>query len=972
MNSVTSTSTQRLTVLTEDDGVPGSRFDQEPDNYTVDQLKRWLKCRGLKQSGKRNELLARVKACIDARNHRILDVSIDEGKWFSAKVLKESSKDSVDGIKQTNSNQRIPHVPSNGWNTFQSQDIPAMFNYGHIHYYALESLQVENIDEENDYRMGHMTDKPLKNGRKYVDSDFIHDVMDATTEEHYFARAHVWPSMRSDLPHNVLVILSNISGSVIHGSCEPCKVSALGRCSHVISLLLFLDEHVKKNGAKVNVPCTSKPCSWNKGKKRSKNPQRLSAANYPPKVKKSSTIDLIDFDPRPNTRQHVSTESLNEFIRGLNDISSQNTNASEVSMWETVLEYSYKDYNFDDEKQQLLIENVCQLKANLTPEKTQEIQGTREQSSSDQWFCERFWRLTASKCLDACRIAKLIRNNDKNAAVKAMKFINSNVWKMDPEEYTTTYMKYGLESEPKAINKYQDQIGAQVLQTGLWVNPQFPFLACSPDGLIASDGLIEIKSLKLFKENTIDSVISGDAAIVKDVMGRQCFVVKNGKCQLKRTHQYYYQIQMQLLVTERQYCDFVLYAEEGPVSIERIYPDPLVTQEIIQDLTLFWDRVIAPEFFEMRVPRRLKPFILLKETVVIPPEASSKITTPENKEDETVVIHPEAPSKIATPENKEYDEDNDDDEPPYYDVLADVSLNNAIDLQIIPWGGTLDNGIVLTNTCTIDNWLMIFQALVKSNRIDLLDLAETGQQIGIIMSLIEQDKFADAKIAVIDQPRQTQSTFIDFYGNEDDYFIKLLRPYLLSEVTTVCRLNTCPCATHTYTSCTVNLGKPASMTSNTVLLDSIHLWIKPDLSMCKRKFQSKPLDHNAYTEDVTIDDQGKSHPLWHCSGYRECPQGRILVNLKNIIIFSVDLLSGDGLKVSQVPSSIEIYGKVFTFYAATLWNGGHYIGMFQLRNGWALYDGLKENQTKNTGITYSSHVHDEPQGYILSYLVFCV
>lgn len=47
MDLISSTSKQRLTILTEND-VPGSRFDKEPDEYTVDQLKRWLKCRGLK------------------------------------------------------------------------------------------------------------------------------------------------------------------------------------------------------------------------------------------------------------------------------------------------------------------------------------------------------------------------------------------------------------------------------------------------------------------------------------------------------------------------------------------------------------------------------------------------------------------------------------------------------------------------------------------------------------------------------------------------------------------------------------------------------------------------------------------------------------------------------------------------------------------------------------------------------------
>ena len=56
-----SSSLQFLTVLTEDD-VPGSKFERDLQEYTVDQLKRWLKCRGLKLSSKRNDLVKRVTA----------------------------------------------------------------------------------------------------------------------------------------------------------------------------------------------------------------------------------------------------------------------------------------------------------------------------------------------------------------------------------------------------------------------------------------------------------------------------------------------------------------------------------------------------------------------------------------------------------------------------------------------------------------------------------------------------------------------------------------------------------------------------------------------------------------------------------------------------------------------------------------------------------------------------------------------
>ena len=86
-----SSSLHFLTVLTEDDGVSGFKFEREPGEYTVDQLKRWLKCRGLKLSGKREDIVQRLRDCVRSGSYHILDPVIYHGKWFAAKVLQDNS-----------------------------------------------------------------------------------------------------------------------------------------------------------------------------------------------------------------------------------------------------------------------------------------------------------------------------------------------------------------------------------------------------------------------------------------------------------------------------------------------------------------------------------------------------------------------------------------------------------------------------------------------------------------------------------------------------------------------------------------------------------------------------------------------------------------------------------------------------------------------------------------------------------------
>ena len=126
-----SSSLHFLTVLTEDDGVSGSKFERTPEEYTADQLKRWLKCRGLKLSGKREDIVQRVRRLCEDREVPYSWSGIDRGKWFAAKVLQENS----DVITNSGSIS-LPCIPLNGWRVFPSQNIPSLFNYGHVHYYA--------------------------------------------------------------------------------------------------------------------------------------------------------------------------------------------------------------------------------------------------------------------------------------------------------------------------------------------------------------------------------------------------------------------------------------------------------------------------------------------------------------------------------------------------------------------------------------------------------------------------------------------------------------------------------------------------------------------------------------------------------------------------------------------------------------------------------------------------------------------
>ena len=90
-----------------------------------------------------------------------------------------------------------------------------------------------------------------------MDSGFVHDMMDTLNGDGYFVRAHVWPPMRTELPHNVVVVISLNSGAVLHASCEPCCASSLDRCSHVVAVSFSVLDCVQIHGPVLAQPCTN-------------------------------------------------------------------------------------------------------------------------------------------------------------------------------------------------------------------------------------------------------------------------------------------------------------------------------------------------------------------------------------------------------------------------------------------------------------------------------------------------------------------------------------------------------------------------------------------------------------------------------------------------------------------------------------------------------------------------------------------
>jgi len=111
----------------------------------------------------------------------------------------------------------------------------------------------------------------------------------------------------------------------------------------------------------------------------------------------------------------------------------------------------------------------------------------------------------------------------------------------------THWMQRGSELEAEARAYYELTTGADVEQVG-FVAADDGTVGCSPDGLVGDDGLVEIKAPA--PHTHVDYLLGGDLP---------------GK--------YRAQVQGQMWLTARQWCDFVSYHPELPALIVRVERD---------------------------------------------------------------------------------------------------------------------------------------------------------------------------------------------------------------------------------------------------------------------------------------------------------------------------------------------------------------------------------------------------------------
>jgi putative phage-type endonuclease len=163
---------------------------------------------------------------------------------------------------------------------------------------------------------------------------------------------------------------------------------------------------------------------------------------------------------------------------------------------------------------------------------------------SDDWFAARLGKVTASRVHDLLAQTKSGYSTSRKNYM--MELMVERLTGVRQEGYTNAAMQHGIDNEPIAREEYEKRINPSCLvhEVGFIEHPKIKMFGCSPDGLVGSEGLVEIKCPNTAQH--VETILHGFPP------------------------RYKAQIQSQMACTNRAWCDFVSYDPRMPEPMQLV------------------------------------------------------------------------------------------------------------------------------------------------------------------------------------------------------------------------------------------------------------------------------------------------------------------------------------------------------------------------------------------------------------------
>jgi putative phage-type endonuclease len=185
---------------------------------------------------------------------------------------------------------------------------------------------------------------------------------------------------------------------------------------------------------------------------------------------------------------------------------------------------------------------------------------------SEEWFQARLGKVTASRVADV--LAKIKSGESASRRNYKIQLVSERLTGEKQETYINQAMQDGIDREQFARDRYVQQFG-EVEEVGFVKHPTLE-AGASPDGMVGDDGIIEIKC-PMGSTHT-------ETLMTQDIPSK-----------------YIPQVQFQLLVTGRKWCDFVSYNPMFPehlqIFVKRIEADTAYQKELEVEVKQFLKEV---------------------------------------------------------------------------------------------------------------------------------------------------------------------------------------------------------------------------------------------------------------------------------------------------------------------------------------------------------------------------------------------
>ncbi len=508
----------------------------------VDELKSFLRRRGLHVTGKKDELVARAFVAIEN------DVPITQTAEEARIELRndyEMKLKTIEGSLPDPFNLKDGWIPEEGgvkcWPMTFFPDI-----------YTFLSLR------PNELASGDMNDYKASKAYRYYAEGWLsplnyHEINNSS--KYCFLKATCKPSQRvSEAPHKLWVCLEKSNGKILCGHCS-CMAGIFQTCNHFVAALFRIEAAVRMG--LTNLACTSKPNEWLPNNavvkptkiKNLKLPRgdlgrrekKTTELNCSPKKNYKPSEDInINFDEIWVGMKGICTEDESIIFTAetkeviFTDNATKNTKTShKLTMHSDILS---KSITADD--------YIANFKEKMTESNIIEIEkSTHGQNNNETWYLARKHVITASK---AHAVKTRMETAMKSAEQTDFDSVLKKVAGMEVVSDSVLALKYGREMEQEAVSVFVDyykKFHKQVVIKESWLSicRVIVFVGGGPDRIVTCS-CCGVRLLEVKCPFSIQHLSPTEPEAKLPFLKFD----NNGKTSLKRNHQYFTQCQVQM------------------------------------------------------------------------------------------------------------------------------------------------------------------------------------------------------------------------------------------------------------------------------------------------------------------------------------------------------------------------------------------------------------------------------------------